>query len=91
MPSVKQSKRVYYGHLAKLLRQYREEANLTQNEVATRLNKPQSFISKIESCERRIDVIELIELLVLYRRPISELEAEIKKVLPFDNRKVQKK
>lgn len=88
---MKRSKRVYYEHLAKLLRQYRVAANLTQNEVATRLNKPQSFISKVESCERRIDAIELIELLILYRRPISELEGEIKKVLLFDSRKVQKK
>jgi transcriptional regulator with XRE-family HTH domain len=50
---------VEYQQLCKLLRQLREEAGLTQVEVARRLAKPQSFVSKYESGERRLDVIEL--------------------------------
>ncbi|EMF80753.1 DNA-binding helix-turn-helix protein [Leptospira weilii serovar Topaz str. LT2116] len=36
----------------------RKDADLTQFEVAMRLGQPQSYISKIESGERRLDVIE---------------------------------
>ena len=48
--------------LQKLLRQVREEAGLTQVELATRLGKPQSFVSKYESGERRLDLVELQEI-----------------------------
>jgi len=40
----------------------RIDAGLTQEEVAARLNRPQSFVSKYESGERRLDVVELIEV-----------------------------
>ena len=42
-----------------LLRQVREEAGLRQIDVANRLNQPQSFVSKYESGERRLDLLEL--------------------------------
>ncbi|CQD22338.1 anaerobic benzoate catabolism transcriptional regulator [Mycobacterium europaeum] len=48
-----------YQELCELLRQLRVEAGLTQVDVAKRLGVPQSFISKYESGERRLDVIEL--------------------------------
>lgn len=48
-----------YQQLCALLRQSREDAGLTQVEVAERLDVPQSFVSKYESGERRLDVIEL--------------------------------
>ncbi len=40
-------------------RDIRREAGLTQIEVAARLDVPQSFVSKYESGERRLDVVEL--------------------------------
>ena len=48
-----------YQQLCALLRQIRQDAGLTQVQVAERLNMPQSFVSKYESGERRLDVIEL--------------------------------
>jgi transcriptional regulator with XRE-family HTH domain len=45
--------------LQALLRQARVEAGLTQEEVARRLDHPQSFVSKYETGERRLDVLEL--------------------------------
>lgn len=36
---------------------------MTQVQLAERLGKPQSFVSKYENGERRLDVIELIEVL----------------------------
>ena len=45
--------------LQQLLRRVRVEARLTQVDLAKRLQKPQSFVSKYESGERRLDLIEL--------------------------------
>ena len=40
----------------------RTEANLSQADVALRLDRPQSFVTKYETGERRIDVVEFIEI-----------------------------
>ncbi|MDQ0376280.1 helix-turn-helix domain-containing protein [Amycolatopsis thermophila] len=48
-----------YQQLCRLLRELRQEAGLTQVQVAERLGVPQSFVSKYESGERRLDLIEL--------------------------------
>ena len=47
------------GALGQLLKLIREEKGLLQREVAERLGTPQSFVSKYESGERRIDLPEL--------------------------------
>jgi transcriptional regulator with XRE-family HTH domain len=55
-----------YERLLKALRETRLSSKLTQVEVARHFGAHASFISKIESGERRIDVIELAELCRLY-------------------------
>ena len=40
----------------------RRAAGLSQTALAARLKQPQSFVSKYESGERRLDVVEFIEL-----------------------------
>lgn len=48
-----------YKKLLRLLRRAREDAGLTQEEVAIKLDEHQSFVSKYESGERRLDLVEL--------------------------------
>jgi len=58
--------------LTALLVETRRSRGLTQAEVAARLGKPQSFIAKVEGGERRLDVIEFIDLaLALKVRPVD--------------------
>jgi transcriptional regulator with XRE-family HTH domain len=48
-----------YAVLLRLLRKIREDASVTQVELAKRLKETQSAVSKIERGERRVDVVEL--------------------------------
>lgn len=50
-----------YGRFRALLRQIREEARLNQTALAQKLGKPQTFISKSEIGERRIDFLETLD------------------------------
>ena len=45
-----------------LLVEARKDADLTQAELSLRLNRPQSFVSKYERGERRLDVVEFGEV-----------------------------
>jgi transcriptional regulator with XRE-family HTH domain len=47
------------AQLLELLRQVRVEAGLRQVDLAKKLHQPQSFVSKYESGERRLDLLEL--------------------------------
>ena len=51
-----------HGVLLERLKQAREAAGLTQAAVAERLGKPQSYVAKSESGERRLDVVEFVAL-----------------------------
>lgn len=48
-----------YRLLIERLRALREDAGITQVELAKRLNATQSFVSKCESGDRRLDAVEL--------------------------------
>ena len=51
-----------YDQFRLLLIQARKDAGVTQVELAKKLAKPQSFVSKLERGERRIDLIEFLEI-----------------------------
>lgn len=54
--------RYQYQIFRALLIDAREQSGLTQAQVAERLEKPQSYISKYERGERRLDFSEFMEL-----------------------------
>jgi transcriptional regulator with XRE-family HTH domain len=62
MPSVYTDR---YKIVLEVLIRARKKAGLSQQEIADRLGRPQSFVSKYENGERRIDVAEFISLLQL--------------------------
>ena len=62
--------KAYKRFLARLI-QARREAGLTQVQVAKRLGKAHSFLSKCELGERRVDFVELQQLAKIYGKDIS--------------------
>jgi transcriptional regulator with XRE-family HTH domain len=62
--------KAYKRFLARLV-QARHDAGLTQVEVAKRLGKAHSFLSKCELGERRVDFVELQQLAKIYGKDIS--------------------
>ena len=61
-----------YQDLIKKLIELRESKNVTQVELARLLNKPQSYVSKVEILERRLDVIELMDWLKVLETDIGD-------------------
>jgi len=57
--------------LIEQLKQARKEAGLDQDEVAKLLKRTQSYISKIESGQRRIDVVQLKRFATIYKKKLS--------------------
>jgi len=60
-----------YQRIIKRLKEARAEAGLKQEEVAQSLGKPQSYVSKIERGERRVDIAEVKLFAKLYKKPID--------------------
>ena len=52
------------NRLRELLRDIRTEAGLRQVDLAQRLEQPQSFVSKYEAGERRLDIVELEQVCI---------------------------
>lgn len=52
-----------YANLIRLLREKRQAGKVSQTELASRLEQPQSYVAKIEKLERRLDLIELLDWL----------------------------
>lgn len=58
--------------LQNLLKTTRENAGLTQAALAAKLKRPQSFVSKYESGERRLDLIELRQICGALKIPLVD-------------------
>ena len=68
------SKTIYskeHKYIVEQLKKARQGAGLEQEQVAKLLSRTQSHVSKIESGQRRIDVIALKEFARIYKKPID--------------------
>jgi transcriptional regulator with XRE-family HTH domain len=68
------------ARLQEILISSRAAAGLTQEDVARRLRRPRSFVSKYETGERRLDVVEFMEVAEAISFDASKLLAELIKV-----------
>jgi transcriptional regulator with XRE-family HTH domain len=64
--------------LVKLMREIRHKAGLTQAQAAKKLGCRQTFISKIECGERRVDVVEFVVMMRAYDSDPSRLLRRLK-------------
>ena len=62
-----------YRTLINLIRQERESRNITQEQLASMLSVRQTIVSKIETCERRIDFIELRQICLALGISLSDI------------------
>lgn len=68
------SKTIYskdHKFLTEQLKKARQETGLNQEEVAKILGRSQSYISKIEAGQRRVDVVQLKEFAKTYKKPLD--------------------
>ena len=65
-----------YAVFLRHLHATRKASGLTQEEVAARMGKPQSFISKSVSGERRMDLVEIVAFCAAIDKPVTEFVAE---------------
>ena len=60
-----------YQSFLRKLKRARLDAELSQEEVGAILKRPQSFVSRSESGESRVDVVDLQLFAAIYRKPIT--------------------
>jgi len=60
-----------YRYLVKQLKKARREAGLSQEQVANFLRRTQSYVSKIESSQRKIDIIQLKKFANIYKKSLD--------------------
>jgi transcriptional regulator with XRE-family HTH domain len=72
----------HYRAAIDAIKAVRVEQGLSQRELARRLNKPVSFVNKIEKLERRLDVEEFVALAHAIGIPAEELFAAVLTALP---------
>lgn len=83
MPGVKKS--IYSPEqveLLRLLREKRKKAGLSQIELAQRLGRSQSFVSKYESGELRLDLVELQSICRALDMSLSSFVRQFEKRIP---------
>lgn len=60
-----------YARFIEKLRKARLEAGLKQIEVAKKLKRPQSYISRVESGEYRLDILEVKRFARIYGKSVE--------------------
>ena len=70
-----------YAHFLTCLRETREKSGVTQEEMAVRLGETQSFVSKCERGERRMDVVELREFCKAMGLTLEKFVKQLERVM----------
>lgn len=60
-----------YARFIERLRKARLEVGLKQIDVAKKVKRPQSYISRVESGEYRLDILEVKRLAKIYKRSVE--------------------
>lgn len=77
-------KRIYLaqrGRLVSLLREMRIEAGLTQVDLAARIERDQAYVSRYESGQRRLDVLEVREICQVIGVTLEEFARRLESAL----------
>lgn len=67
--------------LQQCLREIRKKAGLSQVELSKKLGKPQSFVSKYESGERRLDILEVRKICEAVGITLKDFVQKLEKTL----------
>jgi transcriptional regulator with XRE-family HTH domain len=70
-----------YQVLLRLLRETRERAGVTQVELARRLEQTQSYVSKIELGDRRLDLVQLRTILAALGAGLGDFVARFERAI----------
>lgn len=60
-----------YRFIVEKLKKARKEAGLEQAEVAKKIDRTQSYVSKVEAGQSRVDLIQLKEFARIYKKNIT--------------------
>lgn len=71
-----------YAAAIEVIVRLRQEQGLSQRALAERLGKPRSFVSKIESKERRLDLVEVVVIARAIGLSAEALMTEVVAALP---------
>ena len=86
-------KSLYTSHqklLQSLLRHIRQDAGLSQQTLARKLVQHQSFVSKYESGERRLDIIELREVCIAIGISLIEFTSRFQELIDAAESEISK-
>lgn len=60
-----------HKHIIEQLKKARKKAGFDQKKVAKLLGKTQSYVSKVESGQRRLDIVQLKEFAKIYKKNLN--------------------
>jgi transcriptional regulator with XRE-family HTH domain len=70
-----------YATFLRLLKQAREDAGVTQVGLAAALKRSQSFVSKVERGETRLDIVQLRTVLAALGMPLPEFASQLEQAI----------
>ena len=71
--------------LLSLLKEIRNEAGLSGPSIQKLLNRPNSYVAKVESGDKRLDILELREYCKVCEVSIADFSAQLEKKLKSKN------